>query len=56
MLSYVEYYRPQYSILENVVGLISHKVPGDRYGNHIGDMDIEWAMPKWIMRAFIALG
>ena len=56
MLSYVEYYRPKFSILENVVGLISHKVEGADFGNHAGNSEIMWAMPKFIMRAYIALG
>ena len=53
MLSYVEYYEPDYFLLENVYGIINHKMT-DKRKEDGGQMKL--AMVKLIMRTLIALG
>ena len=53
MLSYVEYYEPDYFLLENVYGIVNHKMTDRRQDN---PGQIKLAMVKLIMRTLIALG
>ncbi|KAG6814585.1 hypothetical protein H0H92_000114 [Tricholoma furcatifolium] len=57
MLGYVEYYDPQYFLLENVTGLLSYRLMSTRSkkGRSL-EGGIEAGMVKFIMRTLIALG
>lgn len=55
MLSYVEYYRPKYVLLENVTGLLYFQLRGKQQGSRIVD-GVKAGMVKFIMRTFVALG
>ena len=54
MLGYVEHYRPDYFLLENVVGLLAFKLRDGREGQS-GQL-IHWGMLKFITRSLVALG
>lgn len=55
MISYVDFYRPKFFLLENVRGILEWKghtaLAGDEY-----DAQIEMAAPKFIARAMVSLG
>lgn len=55
MLSYVEYYRPKYVLIENVTGLLYFQLRGKQDGRRIVD-GVQAGMVKFIMRTFVALG
>lgn len=58
MLSYVEHYEPDYFLLENVAGILDHRL-FDRRTNNAGvteDCEIQSGMVKFILRTLIALG
>jgi len=58
MLSYVEHYEPDYFLLENVPGLLDHRLL-DRQTTSAGvaeDYEIQSGMVKLILRTLIALG
>ncbi|KAF8163400.1 S-adenosyl-L-methionine-dependent methyltransferase [Crassisporium funariophilum] len=57
MLSYVEHYEPDYFLLENVAGLLDHKLYNKR-STDSGTIEckIQFGMVKFIMRTLIALG
>lgn len=58
MLSYVEHYEPDYFLLENVAGLLDHRLQ-DRQTTNAGvaeDLEIQSGMVKFILRTVIALG
>ena len=52
MVSYVEFYRPKYFLLENVVGMLSHKLGQKRDGVDETGMTVV----KFLFRAMVALG
>lgn len=58
MLSWVEYYRPRYFLLENVAGIQDHilyfHVEGD--DGETNEVKVGQGMVKFIFRALIALG
>lgn len=55
MLSYVEFYRPKYFLLENVVGLLCFRLGGKQRGPAVvGGMSM--GVVKFIFRTLIALG
>jgi DNA (cytosine-5)-methyltransferase 1 len=68
MLSFVEFYRPSYVLIENVPGLLDHKlfIDGDyepESDNNEGtdreegeEIVIEMGMVKFIVRVLISLG
>lgn len=55
MLSYVEFYRPKYALIENVTGLLHFRLKGRQEGQRIVG-GIEAGMVKFVMRAFTSLG
>jgi DNA (cytosine-5)-methyltransferase 1 len=58
MLSYVEHYEPDYFLLENVAGLLDHRLL-DRQTTNAGvaeDYEIKSGMVKFILRTLIGLG
>lgn len=58
MLSYVEHYEPDYFLLENVAGLLDHRLLDKRTtkGGVNEDYEIQSGMVKIILRTLIALG
>ncbi|KAH7923467.1 S-adenosyl-L-methionine-dependent methyltransferase [Leucogyrophana mollusca] len=52
MLSYVERFRPPYFLLENVVGLLSHKLHHRRHFRS----SVKFGVVKFIKRSLLALG
>ncbi|KAL5511284.1 hypothetical protein ACEPAH_4500 [Sanghuangporus vaninii] len=54
-LSYVEFYRPMYALIENVTGLLHYRLNGRQEGKKIVG-GVEAGMVKFIMRAFSSLG
>ncbi|KAI5117478.1 hypothetical protein M0805_007182 [Coniferiporia weirii] len=55
MVSYVEFYRPKYVLIENVTGLLNFRLQGEQKGRRIVG-GIESGVVKFIMRAFTSLG
>ena len=55
MLSYVEHYEPDYFLLENVAGLLDHRLRTTEGGVN-EDYEIQSGMVKIILRTLIALG
>ncbi|KII89181.1 hypothetical protein PLICRDRAFT_160365 [Plicaturopsis crispa FD-325 SS-3] len=55
MVSYVEFYRPQYFLLENVEGFLTHSLSG-RDGTGKGTDAIQCGVVKFVLRALICLG
>ncbi|KAG0339389.1 DNA (cytosine-5)-methyltransferase 1 [Podila horticola] len=55
-MSYVDYYRPNYFLLENVRGMIAYKLGGRRSseGKHVGGMGM--GVVKFILRCLTAMG
>src|SRR5260221_259236 len=55
MLSYVEFYRPKFFLLENVLGLLSHKLQINKAGPQEGNI-VAHGVVKFILRALTSLG
>ncbi|RPD66509.1 S-adenosyl-L-methionine-dependent methyltransferase, partial [Lentinus tigrinus ALCF2SS1-7] len=55
MISYVEYYCPQYFLLENVVGIFSYHLDRQGQGKHVVKK-LRMGVVKFILRALTALG
>lgn len=55
MLSYVEFYRPKFFLLENVLGLLSHKLQMNKAGPQEGKTVIHGVV-KYILRVLTSLG
>ncbi|KAI0723866.1 S-adenosyl-L-methionine-dependent methyltransferase [Cerioporus squamosus] len=55
MISYVEFYRPQYFLLENVVGIFSYHLDRQGRGKHVVKK-VRMGVVKFILRALTALG
>ncbi|KAI0748472.1 S-adenosyl-L-methionine-dependent methyltransferase [Daedaleopsis nitida] len=55
MISYVDFYRPQYFLLENVAGLLSYKLLRQTPGKH-AVKELSMGVVKFIMRALLSLG
>lgn len=56
MISYVEYYKPRYFLLENVIGLLSCRLQGRQVGKNMVKGGIESGIVKFIMRSLTMLG
>lgn len=56
MISYVEYYKPRYFLLENVVGLLFCRLQGRQVGKNMVKGGIEAGIVKFIMRSLTMLG
>ena len=54
MISYVEFYRPKYFLLENVKGLLSYYLVR-KVGDN-SEKDLVMGVVKFIIRALTALG
>ncbi|TFY70272.1 hypothetical protein EVG20_g2746 [Dentipellis fragilis] len=55
MISYVEFYRPGWFLLENVVGLLLHPLKGQQEGSRIVG-GIKMGVVKFILRSLTSLG
>ena len=55
MISYVEYYRPQYFLLENVAGIFSYHLDRQGQGKHVVKK-LRMGVVKFILRSLTALG
>lgn len=55
MISYVEYYRPMFFLLENVVGMLSYRLGGEQDENRVVG-GIEMGVVKFILGSLTALG
>jgi len=55
MLSYVEFYRPKFFLLENVLGLLNHKLRVNKAGPQEGDTVVHGVV-KYILRTLTSLG
>ncbi|KAI0373036.1 S-adenosyl-L-methionine-dependent methyltransferase [Pilatotrama ljubarskyi] len=55
MISYVEFYRPMYFLLENVVGMLSYRVGGQQHGNRVVG-GISMGVVKFILASLTILG
>ncbi|KAI9769140.1 MAG: hypothetical protein M1840_004491 [Geoglossum simile] len=55
-LSYVDFYRPEYFLLENVRGLLVHKLGGQQVGENKQSGGIQMGTVKFILRALTSLG
>jgi DNA (cytosine-5)-methyltransferase 1 len=55
MLSYVEFYRPKFFLLENVVGLLNHKLRVNKAGPQEGNV-VANGVVKYILRTLTSLG
>ncbi|KAH0545257.1 hypothetical protein FGG08_000711 [Glutinoglossum americanum] len=55
-LSYVDFYRPEYFLLENVRGLLVHKLGGQQVGQNRQSGGIQMGTVKFILRALTSLG
>ncbi|RDX56375.1 S-adenosyl-L-methionine-dependent methyltransferase [Lentinus brumalis] len=55
MISYVEFYRPQYFLLENVAGIFSYHLDRQGQGKHVVKK-LKMGVVKFILRALTALG
>ncbi|KAF9332302.1 hypothetical protein BG006_004822 [Podila minutissima] len=55
-MSYVDYYKPNYFLLENVRGMVAYRLGGRRSseGKHVGGM--EMGVVKFILRCLTAMG
>jgi len=57
MLSYVEFYEPTYFLLENVAGLLDHKLyTKEKIQGKEVESEIKHGMVKFIFRTLLALG
>ena len=55
MLSFAEFYKPKFFLLENVLGLLTHKLQINKPGPQEGEM-VANGMIKFILRALTSLG
>ena len=55
MISYVEFYRPLFFLLENVLGLLSYSLGERKEGTKIMS-GIKMGVVKFILRALTSLG
>jgi DNA-cytosine methyltransferase len=55
-LSYVDHYRPQYFLLENVQALLSHRLRSYQVNKHKTEGGIEQGSLKFILRSLTSLG
>ena len=55
MLSYVEFYRPKFFLLENVLGLLIHKLRVNKAGPQEGNI-VAHGIVKYILRTLTSLG
>jgi DNA (cytosine-5)-methyltransferase 1 len=55
MLSYVEFYKPKFFLLENVLGLLNHKLQINKAGPQEGDV-VAHGVVKFILRTLTSLG
>jgi DNA (cytosine-5)-methyltransferase 1 len=55
MLSYVEFYKPKFFLLENVLGLLNHKLQVNKAGPQEGN-DVAHGIVKFILRTLTSLG
>lgn len=55
MLSYAEFYKPKFFLLENVLGLLNHKLQVNKPGPQEGEM-VANGIIKFILRALTSLG
>ena len=55
MLSFAEFYKPKFFLLENVLGLLTHKLQNNKPGPQEGEM-VANGMIKFILRALTSLG
>ncbi|KAI0822767.1 S-adenosyl-L-methionine-dependent methyltransferase [Trametes gibbosa] len=55
MISYVEFYRPKFFLLENVVGMLSYKVGGHQDGKRIAG-GVQMGVIKFILSSLTTLG
>jgi hypothetical protein len=55
MLSYVEFYRPKFFLLENVLGLLLHKLQVNKAGPQEGNV-VAHGIVKFILRTLTSLG
>jgi DNA (cytosine-5)-methyltransferase 1 len=55
MLSYVEFYRPSYFLLENVIGLLQYPLMGRMVGRAFVE-GIKMGVVKFIVRSLTCLG
>jgi DNA (cytosine-5)-methyltransferase 1 len=55
MLSYVEFYRPKFFLLENVLGLLIHKLQVNKEGPQEGNV-VAHGIIKFILRTLTSLG
>jgi len=55
MLSYVEFYRPKFFLLENVLGLLNHKLRVNKAGPQEGNV-VAHGIVKFILRTLTSLG
>ncbi|KAI0333620.1 S-adenosyl-L-methionine-dependent methyltransferase [Cubamyces sp. BRFM 1775] len=55
MISYVEFYRPAFFLLENVVGMLSYQLGGKQDGNKVVD-GIKMGVVKFILSSLTTLG
>jgi hypothetical protein len=55
MLSYVEFYKPKFFLLENVLGFLSHKLQINKLGPQDGEM-VANGVIKFILRTLTSLG
>jgi DNA (cytosine-5)-methyltransferase 1 len=55
MLSYAEFYKPKFFLLENVLGLLSHKLQINKPGPQEGE-SVANGIIKFILRALTSLG
>ncbi|RDL37152.1 uncharacterized protein BP5553_04585 [Venustampulla echinocandica] len=56
VLSYVDFYRPNYVLLENVRGILTHRLGAIQKGNHKVEGGIERGTLKFILRALTSMG
>jgi DNA (cytosine-5)-methyltransferase 1 len=57
MLSYVEFYRPSYFLLENVIGLLQYPLMGRMIGRaFVAGAGIKMGVVKFIVRSLTCLG
>ena len=55
MLSYVEFYRPKFFLLENLLGLLIHKLQVNKAGLQEGNI-VTHSIVKYILRTLTSLG
>ena len=56
MLSWVEFYKPKYFLLENVVGITQFPLYSKQGKKSSGGKQIKMGVVKFILRTLVALG